>query len=334
MVTAWAGWRSWVLSAWKAPTERAEFIRPGIQRVAAEFGAPCAIVRDLGRAMTEAAAESVQTLKKPIPVLACHQHFLSDIGADLLEEGHNQLRDGFRQIRLLPRLRAFVRQQGSHLGESIGLGREALDRWLAAKGRTPALPKGVEGIVAVRSMTQWVLDYHADGCGLGSPFDLAWLDLSARGLHLLAALRTFLRTPPADAPVRRALETLQRTLRPLEKDQPPFLLVQDALSNAPICFTACAPFSGSKRRTPRRRSSTNPSGPPTLQGFAAQEASRARAGKRHAGGHRPDPDTPRSSWPLSLGTRHRDSPAGRRRDPPGGPHQQWFGVSVPHDQAR
>jgi hypothetical protein len=236
MVTAWAGWRSWVLSAWKAPTERAEFIRPGIQRVAAEFGAPCAIVRDLGRAMTEAAAESVQSLKKPIPVLACHQHFLSDIGADLLEEGHNQLRDGFRQIRLLPRLRAFVRQQGSHLGESIGLGREALDRWLAAKGRTPALPKGVEGIVAVRSMTQWVLDYHADGCGLGFPFDLAWLDLSARGLHLLAALRTFLRTPPADAPVRRALETLQRMLRPLEKDQPPFLLVQDALSKRADLF--------------------------------------------------------------------------------------------------
>src|SRR5205807_6222828 len=56
-----------------------------------------------GRAMTEAAAPYVQSLKKPIPVLACHQHFLSDIGKDLLEEGHHQLRDGFRQIRLLPR---------------------------------------------------------------------------------------------------------------------------------------------------------------------------------------------------------------------------------------
>src|SRR5436309_2302498 len=73
LVTAWAGWRGWVLSAWKAPTERTEFILPGIQRVAAEFGAPCAILRDLGRAMTEAAAQYVQSLKKPIPVLACHQ---------------------------------------------------------------------------------------------------------------------------------------------------------------------------------------------------------------------------------------------------------------------
>jgi hypothetical protein len=236
LVTAWAGWRGWVLSAWKAPTERAEFILPGIQRVATEFGAPCAIVRDLGRAMSEAAAQYVQSLTKPIPVLACHQHFLADIGEDLLEEKHNRLRDGFRQIRLLPRLRAFVRQQGSHLGESIGLGREALDHWLAAKGGTPALPKGEGGIVAVRGMAQWVLDYHADGSGLGFPFDLPWLDLFGRCLYLLAALRTFLRTPPADAQVHRALETLHRILRPLEKDQPPLLLVQEALSQRADLF--------------------------------------------------------------------------------------------------
>ena len=71
MVTAFAGWRGWVLHAWKASTERAEFILPGIQRVAASFGPPCAIMRDLGRAMTEAADEFVRSLKKPIPVLAC-----------------------------------------------------------------------------------------------------------------------------------------------------------------------------------------------------------------------------------------------------------------------
>ena len=236
MVTAWAGWRNWVLSAWKAPTERAEFILPGIERVAAEFGAPCAIVRDLGRAMTEAAAQYVQSRKKPIPVLACHQHFLADIGEDLLEEEHNQLRAGFRQIRLLPRLRAFVRQQGRHLGESIGLGREALDRWLEETGRTHGLPKGVGGIVAVRSMAQWVLDYHDEGSGLGFPFDLPWRDLFCRGLQLLAAVRTFRRTVPADTPIRKALETLERMLRPLEGNQPPLLLIQDALSKRADLF--------------------------------------------------------------------------------------------------
>ena len=236
MVTAWAGWRGWVLSAWKAPTERAEFILPGIQRVAADFRAPCAILRDLGRAMAEAAAQYVQSLKKPIPVLACHQHFLSDIGGDLLKNGHNQLRDLFREIRLLPRLRAFVRQQGRRLGESIGLGREALDRWLARTGRARPLPEGVGGIATVRSLAQWALDYHTDGSGQGFPFDLPWLGLFGRCLHLSAALQTFLRTPPADAQVRRSLETLQRMLHPLEGDQPAFLLVQDALSKRADLF--------------------------------------------------------------------------------------------------
>ena len=62
--------------------------------------------------MREATAEFVQSLPSPIPVLACHAHFLSDIGEDLLEKGHDQLRDLFRKVGLLPQLRAFSRQQG------------------------------------------------------------------------------------------------------------------------------------------------------------------------------------------------------------------------------
>jgi hypothetical protein len=61
-----------------------------------------AIMRDLGRAMTEAANEFVRSLKDPIPVLACHQHFLADIGKDLLEDGHTQLRDFVPQCRTAP----------------------------------------------------------------------------------------------------------------------------------------------------------------------------------------------------------------------------------------
>ena len=229
MVTALAGWRGWVLHAWKVPTERAEFILPGIQRVTAAFGAPCAILRDLGRAMTEAAAEYVQSLEKPIPVLACHQHFLADIGEDLLEKGHDQLRDLFRGIKLLPHLRAFVRQQGRRLGESIGQGRDALDRWLQGTDPTHPLPEGVGGLTTVRSLAQWVLDYRADGSGQSFPFDRPWLNLYGRCLHLSAALQTFLQAPPGDAKVRRALETLRRILHPVECDQPTFTSVSDSL---------------------------------------------------------------------------------------------------------
>src|SRR5207244_6368086 len=63
----------------------------------------------------------------------------------------------------------------------------------------------------------------------------------ARSLRPLPAslgrpANTFLRTPPADAPVLQALETLERMLRPLEKDQPPFLLLLEALSKRADLF--------------------------------------------------------------------------------------------------
>jgi hypothetical protein len=229
MVTAFAGWRGWVLHAWKASTERAEFILPGIQRVAASFGPPCAIMRDLGRAMTEAADEFVQSLKKPIPVLACHFHFLADVGEGLLEDGNRQLRDLFRNAKLLPQLRAFVRQQGRNLGKSIGPGRDALTLWLAQPDRFHPIPDGAGGITTVRSLAQWVLDYHADGAGLGFPFDLPWLDLYGRCLQLCAAIQTFLRQPPADTKVRKSLEKLSRILRPVECDVPPFVSIGESL---------------------------------------------------------------------------------------------------------
>ncbi len=134
LAVAFAGWRGWALGAWKVPTERSEFILAGIQSVAASFGTPCAIVRDLGPAMKEAAGEFVRSLETPVnalstlapPVLACHLHFLADIGEDLLDDGHSQLRALFRQAKVLPRLREFVRRQGRQLGTSIEQGRDGL----------------------------------------------------------------------------------------------------------------------------------------------------------------------------------------------------------------
>jgi hypothetical protein len=237
MVAAFAGWRGWVLGAWKAPTERAEFILPGIQSVAASFGFPCAIMRDLGRAMTEAANEFVRSLKDPIPVLACHQHFLADIGKDLLEDGHTQLRDLFRNVELLPQLRAFVRLQGRHLGESVNSAREDLLRWLAEPDSGYRIPDGIGGIAAVRGLAQWVLDFRADGANQGFPFEVPYLDLYSRCLRMCQALNTFLNSPPADAKVRKPLEKLCHILHPVECDRPPFTSLGASLLRRDQLFT-------------------------------------------------------------------------------------------------
>ena len=41
LLVAFAGWRRWVLGAWKIPTERAETILPKLLGVVARFGPPC-----------------------------------------------------------------------------------------------------------------------------------------------------------------------------------------------------------------------------------------------------------------------------------------------------
>jgi len=220
LLVALAGWRGWVLGAWKIPTERAEAILPRLQEVAAQFGPPCAIMRDLGRAVTEAASGLAKTLGLSIPVLACHLHFLRDVGTDLLREAHDKLRNLFRQMDVRKDLRWFAREQGRRLGTTIDQARDDFRIWQSAPLADPRLPEGPAGMVAVRSLAQWALDYAADGNDQGFPFDLPYLDLYVRCLHAAWAVGAFLRHPPADEKVVKALRRLDRILRPIDCDIP------------------------------------------------------------------------------------------------------------------
>jgi len=73
LFVAYAGWRGWALGAWKIPTERADAMLPRLRAVEALFGPPCAVMRDLGRAVTEAARprreppDSHTWLPSPLP---------------------------------------------------------------------------------------------------------------------------------------------------------------------------------------------------------------------------------------------------------------------------
>lgn len=72
-----AGWRQWVLGAFKPATEKARLLVPCILKTIQHFGAPCAVMRDMGRAVTSAIDEVMETRGLTIPVFACHQHFLA-----------------------------------------------------------------------------------------------------------------------------------------------------------------------------------------------------------------------------------------------------------------
>jgi hypothetical protein len=216
----YTGWRHWVLGAWKIPTERADAILPKLRAIEALFGTPCAVMRDLGKAMIEAASDFVAGREELIPVLGCHTHFLKDIGKDLLRTAHDELHDLFRGFEVLPRLRALARDLGRDLGTEIQEARRELTDWLAGSDPHFPLPKGKAGLAAVRALGQWVIDYPDDGTDAGFPFDRPWLDLYFRCLRSCRAAESWFRKPCADRRVFAALERFHRIVELVRSELP------------------------------------------------------------------------------------------------------------------
>jgi len=220
LLVLYAGWRGWALGTWKIPTERADAVLPKLRAVEALFGTPCALMRDLGKAMIQAARAFAAGREEPIPVLGCHMHFLKDIGKDLLRRAHDDLCGLFRRFEVLPRLRALARDLGRTLGTEIQPARRELSDWLAGSDPQFRLPEGNAGLAAVRALSQWVLDYPDDGTDAGFPFDRPWLDLYLRCLRSCRAAESWLRKPCADRRVLVALERLHRILEPVRRELP------------------------------------------------------------------------------------------------------------------
>jgi hypothetical protein len=216
LLVALAGWRRWVLGSWKIPTERADAILPRLRGLVDRFGAPCAVMRDLGRAVTEAARDLVKGLDSPPPVLSCHFHFARDVGKDLLTDAHDDLRSLFRRFRIRSGLRALARSLGRQLGAAIDEARDDLAGWLDGEAaQSHVLPGDRVGLAIIRALAQWVLDYPADGEDEGFPFDLPYLDLWRRCQRVLRAAEAYLRTPSPDQRVQRAIEHLHRIVEPV-----------------------------------------------------------------------------------------------------------------------
>ncbi len=218
LFVTYAGWRGWALGAWKIPTERADVILPKLRVLEARFGAPCAIMRDLGKAVIEAADDFVG--RRKIPILSCHLHFAKDVGKDLLRDAHDELRDLFRRFEVLPRLRVLARDLGRGLGMDIERARRAVADWLAGTDQRFLMPKGPDGLAVVRALAQWVLAYADDGTDAGFPFDRPYLDLYRRGLKVCRAVESLLCKPWDDSRVHASLERLHAIVEPVRSELP------------------------------------------------------------------------------------------------------------------
>lgn len=220
LFVVYAGWRRWALGAWKLPTERADVMLPRLLEVARTFGNPSAIMRDLGRAVTEAAATFVTQRKLKIPVLACHLHFLRDIGKDLMRESHEQMSASMRRFKVRARIGALARKLGRRLGTDLPHARRELLEWQGRSAQNHRLPDGCAGLAVVRALAQWILDFPSDGFDQGFPFDVPMLALYDRTQDAARAVDAFLRTPPEDNEVRKACEQLRAILRPAASEVP------------------------------------------------------------------------------------------------------------------
>jgi hypothetical protein len=235
LLVVMAGWRKWILGSWKISTERSELILPCLHDVVRRFGKPCAAMRDLGRAVTPAIDALVLELDLDIPILACHQHFLADIGKDLLEAPHCELRHLFRRIKVLPKLRGLVRDLGRQIGEHIDEARKSVLFWQSMVEVNHRVPEGRKGLAIVRTMAQWALDYQAESTGLDFPFDRPYLDLYNRCKIALRAIDAFLYVAPDDRQVASALKRLHRILGSVSSEVP-FLQIVRRLSRRAALF--------------------------------------------------------------------------------------------------
>lgn len=215
-----AGWRKWVLGAWKISTERADLILPCLRDTVKRFGPFCGAMRDLGRAVSPAIDDLVSELQLDISVLACHQHFLSDIGKDLLEPDHSALRELFRRTKVRPKIKHLVRQLGREIGFQINDARQAVLEWQAKIDGEHRLPPGQDGLAVVRNMAQWVLDYKADLPGRDFPFERPYLSFYNRCMIALRAIDAFVRIPPDDRKVVNAIKGLGRIVSKVSCEVP------------------------------------------------------------------------------------------------------------------
>lgn len=220
LLVLYSGWRKWVLGAFKIPTEHAEAIKPCIETVVTWAAPPVAIVRDLGRAMIRACEDFASQVDSPLPVLSCHYHFLADVGQDLLDPGHGELRALFRRFKTRPSLGALVRDLGRKLGEEIGHVRSQVLSWLKDDGTGHQLLPGIEGLGVVRAVAQWTLDYPIESSGQDFPFVLPYLNFYDRCIKARRFLAGLVPASPADPAVLRVRDRLVRILDKVDSEVP------------------------------------------------------------------------------------------------------------------
>jgi hypothetical protein len=217
-LTVYAGWRNWVLGAWKIPSEREDAITPRLKETKDLFGAPNAYVSDLGKGVMQAAANAAAAPDIALPSLfVCHTHFVKVVGKSMLVKDNDRLTASMRETEIKSKLAGIAKKIGHKLSGLPGV-RVDLAAWAEMDGLT-TMPTGSLGLGAVRMICQWVLDYVADCGGLRFPFALPQLCLFRRCETASINIANLQSRAVSDIEVGRWLERVQNLLLTVLSDK-------------------------------------------------------------------------------------------------------------------
>jgi hypothetical protein len=223
----------------KIDSENAIQIRRVLQEVDNRFGRPAATVEDLSSAIENAVREQWPN----IPIFYCHQHFLSDVGKDILDDHYKRLRALLRRSEIRPELARFLKTIKKELGERRG---EA--RWICQHLESPDLLKGkgrsLKATSVAGGISEWILSARAEGTGRGFPYDLPHLSFYLRIQRALEIIDKDIvphltgRTPRGEKLLLRLRgilhcflksRTLAQTVRKIQETNEIFMRLRDSL---------------------------------------------------------------------------------------------------------
>lgn len=163
-----------VLGNIKLPSEKAEHIVPFLRDLKKAFGAPLAIVRDMGRGIESAVNEVFPRVNNFI----CHFHFLRDIGKDLIGCEYDMLRKGFRSYAISASLRELAKRNKDKIIKSPELSDKLKSYTQTNKHGMPS--EKLPATVIAYTLSIWILDSKQEATGYGFPFDRVHLSTYRR----------------------------------------------------------------------------------------------------------------------------------------------------------
>ena len=154
-----------VLGNIKLPSEKTEAIVPFLREIKKLFGAPAALVHDMGSAILKAVAE----VFADTPDFICHYHFLRDIGNDLFSGEYDAIRKQLRKHGITSKLRRRAKILKQLIDDSSGLIGAFSSGVLDGKFKRPLLD--LAPTASAYSLIHYALDGKNQGNGYGFPFD-------------------------------------------------------------------------------------------------------------------------------------------------------------------